>query len=135
MTCGTSSRPRYYIPTDFADEAASPRQLLAARRGADLAGNRAYYLAVPPAAFPTIVDALGKRRTRRLDASIVEPFGHDLESASLNTMLWDTSPEGDLPDRPLPRRDGREHARARCRDGIFEPIWNRQFIDHVQSRW
>ena len=59
----------HYVATDFADEGGEDKLEQLARasstRSTSLGGNRVYYLAVPPAAFPTIVDALGKRRTAR----------------------------------------------------------------------
>ena len=56
----------HYVATDFADDAGE-NALESCSTKLDeerkLGGNRVYYLAVPPGAFPTIVDALGKRRS------------------------------------------------------------------------
>src|SRR5256885_1600009 len=75
-----------YVATDFADPAGEDRVaevLGALDQELGTAGNRLYYLAVPPAAFETIVRELGKRRsplgwTRLI---VEKPFGYDLESA------------------------------------------------------
>ena len=82
-----------YVATDFSDEGgedavASALSELDEQRGT--AGNRVYYLAIPPSVFPTVVDALGKRRTADGWTRLIieKPFGHDLESANeLNIAL------------------------------------------------
>ena len=76
----------HYVATDFAD-AGGENELhdLLGRLDDEqqLGGNRVFYLAVPPPAFPTIVEALGKRRDARGWTRLIveKPFGHDLESA------------------------------------------------------
>ena len=130
----------HYVPTDFADDAGEDRLAeyvgrLDEEKG--LGGNRVYYLAVPPPAFPVIVEAVGKRRAatgwKRL---IVEkPFGHDLESAkALNAMLLEHFDEQEIfrIDHYLGKETVQNMLALRFANGIFEPIWNRQFIDHVQ---
>jgi glucose-6-phosphate 1-dehydrogenase len=130
----------HYIATDFADEGGE--DALATLLGGldeehDLGGNRVYYLAVPPAAFPTIVDALGRRRSAQGWTRLIveKPFGHDLESARrLNTMLWEHFAEKEIfrIDHYLGKETVQNMLALRFANGIFEPIWNRQFIDHVQ---
>jgi len=130
----------HYVPTDFADDAGE--DALAARvqqidEEKQLGGNRVYYLAVPPAAFPTIVDALGRRRASHGWARLIveKPFGHDLESAkALNTMLLEHFEEKEIfrIDHYLGKETVQNMLALRFANGIFEPIWNRQFIDHVQ---
>jgi glucose-6-phosphate 1-dehydrogenase len=130
----------HYIATDFADEGGESAlaELLAdLDEKHDLGGNRVYYLAVPPAAFPTIVDALGKRRSAQGWTRLIveKPFGHDLESArQLNTMLWEHFAEKEIfrIDHYLGKETVQNMLALRFANGIFEPIWNRQFIDHVQ---
>jgi glucose-6-phosphate 1-dehydrogenase len=129
-----------YVATDFADAAGEDR-IADVLRGLDetrgTAGNHLYYLAVPPAAFETIVNALGERRgSEGWSRLIVEkPFGHDHESANeLNTILqrWFREDEVFRIDHYLGKETVQNMLALRFANGIFEPIWNRQFIDHVQ---
>ena len=112
-----------YVTTDFADEHG---QDLVARTLTELdeqqgtRGNRVYYLAVPPAAMPTLVQELGERRTTTGWVRLIleKPFGRDLASArELNEPLPATSPRTSPPHRPLPRQgDGAEPAGAALRE-------------------
>jgi glucose-6-phosphate 1-dehydrogenase len=133
----------HYIATDFADFADQSREnklaelLTRLDSERDLGGNRVYYLAIPPAAFPTIVDALGKSRTAKGWTRLIveKPFGHDLASArELNTILWQHFEEKEIfrIDHYLGKETVQNMLALRFANGIFEPIWNRQFIDHVQ---
>ena len=130
----------HYVSTDFADGggedtlAARVTELDAER---SLGGNRVYYLAVPPSAFPTIVEAIGTRRSAKGWTRLIveKPFGHDLDSArSLNTMLLEHFEEKEIfrIDHYLGKETVQNMLALRFANGIFEPIWNRQFIDHVQ---
>jgi glucose-6-phosphate 1-dehydrogenase len=129
-----------YVATDFADEGGEDKVARALteldeQRGTE--GNRVYYLAVPPAAFETIVEAVGRRRAADgFTRLIVEkPFGHDLESANeLNEILHRHFDENEIfrIDHYLGKETVQNMLALRFANGIFEPIWNRQFIDHVQ---
>jgi glucose-6-phosphate 1-dehydrogenase len=130
----------HYLSMDFADEGgedqlADTLNSLDEERGTR--GNRVYYLAVPPAAMPTIVEELGKRRaTQGFVRLIIEkPFGHDLASARELTELisrYFTEEEVFRIDHYLGKETVQNMLALRFANGIFEPIWNRQFIDHVQ---
>ncbi len=130
----------HYLPTDFADDGGEDR--LAARVSEldaehNLGGNRVYYLAVPPTVFPMIVEAIGTRRTATGWTRLIveKPFGHDLESArALNAMLLEHFTENEIfrIDHYLGKETVQNMLALRFANGIFEPIWNRQFIDHVQ---
>jgi glucose-6-phosphate 1-dehydrogenase len=130
----------HYVATDFSDDAGeNALQDLLTKLDAErqLGGNRVYYLAVPPGAFPTIVDALGKRRTATGWTRLIveKPFGYDLDSArKLNTMLREHFEENEIfrIDHYLGKETVQNMNALRFANGIFEPIWNRQFIDHVQ---
>jgi glucose-6-phosphate 1-dehydrogenase len=130
----------HYVATDFSDDAgenALQDLLTKLDEERKLGGNRVYYLAVPPGAFPTIVDALGKRRTATGWTRLIveKPFGHDLDSArKLNAMLREHFEENEIfrIDHYLGKETVQNMNALRFANGIFEPIWNRQFIDHVQ---
>src|ERR687883_326152 len=129
-----------YVATDFADEGgedevAQRLDELDAKR--ETGGNRVYYLATPPAVFPVVVQALGKRRsTSGWTRLIIEkPFGHDLASArELNQVIQEHFEEDEVfrIDHYLGKETVQNMLALRFSNGIFEPIWNRQFIDHVQ---
>ncbi len=100
-------------------------------------GNRIYYFAVPPQAIGTLVDALGKRRATDgwVRLVIEKPFGHDLASArELNERLQRHFTEDEIfrIDHYLGKETVQNMLALRFANGIFEPIWNRQFVDHVQ---
>jgi glucose-6-phosphate 1-dehydrogenase len=131
----------HYIGTDFADESgedelAETLAQLDQERG--LGGNRVFYLAIPPTVFPTVVDALGRRRAARSGWTrliIEKPFGRDLASAqALNTELQQHFTEDEVfrIDHYLGKETVQNMLALRFANGIFEPIWNRQFIDHIQ---
>jgi glucose-6-phosphate 1-dehydrogenase len=102
------------------------------------AGNRVFYLAVPPAAFTTLVERLGHRRdewsgwTRLI---VEKPFGHDGASArALNDDIEHHFAEHEIYriDHYLGKETVQNLLALRFANGIFEPIWNRQFVDHVE---
>jgi glucose-6-phosphate 1-dehydrogenase len=129
-----------YLAMDFADESMADELVpllnrLDEERGTR--GNRVYYLAVPPQAMPTIVKGLGKRRrTQGWTRLIVEkPFGRDLVSARGLTKLLNrnfTEEEVFRIDHYLGKETVQNLLALRFANGIFEPIWNRQFVDHIQ---
>jgi glucose-6-phosphate 1-dehydrogenase len=129
-----------YVATEFTDEGGEDRVVEALGeldRERGTGGNRIYYLAVPPEAFETIVGAIGARRsTDGWTRLIVEkPFGHDLASArELNALLQKDFAENEIfrIDHYLGKETVQNMLAFRFSNGIFEPIWNRQFIDHVQ---
>jgi glucose-6-phosphate 1-dehydrogenase len=100
-------------------------------------GNRVYYLAVPPSAFGLIVEHVGRRRSASGWTRVIaeKPFGRDLESARrLNETLGRHFGEEEVfrIDHYLGKETVQNMLVLRFANGIFEPVWNRQFIDHVQ---
>jgi glucose-6-phosphate 1-dehydrogenase len=137
-------RRLYYLPKSF-DEPTTYPELKALLEKVDqehgTRGNYFYYLATAPSYFAEVVHRLGevglsREENGRWRRVIVEkPFGHDLESArTLNREL-----AAALEERQIYRIDhylGKETVQNilvfRFANGIFEPIWNRRYIDHVQ---
>jgi len=105
-------------------------------------GNRVFYLATQPSAFAEIVAQLGRvgldheRRDGGWRRVVIEkPFGHDLDSAvRLNREVGKVFRERQVYriDHYLGKETVRNLLVFRFGNGIFEPIWNRRHIDHVQ---
>jgi glucose-6-phosphate 1-dehydrogenase len=105
-------------------------------------GNHAFYLSIPPNAFPTVVSQLARSglnddqdngRFRRI---IVEkPFGHDLKSAQdLAKTLQEVFAEEDTfrIDHYLGKETVQNILAMRFANIMFEPLWNSHYVDHVQ---
>jgi glucose-6-phosphate 1-dehydrogenase len=108
------------------------------RRGT--AGNRLYYLATPPAVFGVIADCLGETGMARPATGwarlvVEKPFGRDLASArELNDRLhryWDEEQIFRI-DHYLGKETVQNIQVFRFGNAIFEPLWNRRYVDHVQ---
>jgi glucose-6-phosphate 1-dehydrogenase len=101
-------------------------------------GNRLFYLATPPSAYGPIIDRLREHRlTENVNARVVveKPFGHDLASAiALSEKLQGVFTEDEIfrIDHYLGKETVQNVLVLRFANGIFEPIWNRQYVDHVQ---
>jgi len=134
----------YYISGSLQDAAAYPRleaQIKEAAKAHATRNNHFYYLAVAPQFIGEIVQHLGQSGLAREEdgqwrrVNIEKPFGRDLESArALNVEIRKT-----LKERQIYRIDhylGKETVQNlmifRFGNSIFEPIWNRSYIDHVQ---
>ncbi len=105
------------------------------------AGNYLYYLAVPPSLFCEYIYRLGEAGLIREDEGkwrrviIEKPFGHDLDSArKLNRGIREILAESQIfrIDHYLGKETVRNLLVFRFGNGIFEPIWNRRYVDHVQ---
>ena len=133
-----------YIQSSFDD----PRgyQVLAQRlaeldqqRGAS--GNRLFYLATPPESYATIIQQLGAAGLARSPGDgwtriiIEKPFGRDLTSArTLNAEVHRVFDESQVYriDHYLGKETVQNILVFRFANGIFEPLWDRRYVDHVQ---
>jgi len=125
---------------DYVPLAAGPPALRAAVEKAErtLTGEtrRLHYLSVPPSAALSAVRLLGEANLVERSRIVMEkPFGTDLESAvSLNANLHDVFKEEQIfrIDHFLGKEPAQNILAFRFANGLFEPIWNRNFIDHIQ---
>ena len=106
-------------------------------------GNRCFYCSVPPQIYLGIVEQMGKAGLNRQHRDgqgwcrvIVEkPFGHDFDSAhDLNEALHDVFAEEQIYriDHYLGKETVQNILVFRLGNSIFEPLWNRRYVDHVQ---
>src|SRR6202158_2866874 len=134
----------YYVRGDFQDPTAFvalQQQILAVEKQHNTQGNRFYYLAVAPRFFSPIVQQLGaagmtKEENGKWARVIVEkPFGHDLDAArQLNVGLKKTLNEKQIYriDHYLGKETVQNVMVFRFTNNIIEPLWNRNYVDHVQ---
>ena len=98
--------------------------------------RRLHYLSVPPSAALPAVRLLGEADLVERSRIIMEkPFGTDLDSAvSLNARLHEVFDEDKIfrIDHFLGKEPAQNILAFRFANGLFEPIWNRNFIDHIQ---
>jgi glucose-6-phosphate 1-dehydrogenase len=108
-----------------------------------LPGNRVFYLSTPPSTFAPVIRSLGQAELapkpapgRPFSRVIIEkPFGVDLETAqALNREVHDILDEQQIYriDHYLGKETVQNLLVFRFANGIFEPLWNNRFVDHVQ---
>ena len=131
-----------YISGDFANPATYAtlvEQIKAYESEWGHGANPVFYLATPPAIMETIVKGLGAvgLADDKLRARIVveKPFGHDLVSAvELNALLTSVFDEKQIYriDHYLGKETVQNILAFRFANAMFEPLWNRHYIDHIQ---
>ncbi|MBK9166658.1 MAG: glucose-6-phosphate dehydrogenase [Bryobacterales bacterium] len=132
----------FYMAGDIHDRDSYQRlRSLLARIGdtRQTAGNVLFYLSTQPGQYAPVADGLGEAglaRTNGWRRLVVEkPFGHDLASArELSARLQRHFPEQEVYriDHYLGKETVQNILAFRFGNGIFEPLWNRRYIDHVQ---
>ncbi len=134
----------YYISGDFNDPALYKKiqdQLAQVDKEHATCGNRLFYLATSPSFFPVVVKQLGAAGLTTSEGDtwkrvvIEKPFGHDLASAvALNREILQVLQEKQIYriDHYLGKETVQNILAFRFANGIFEPVWNRRYVDHVQ---
>jgi glucose-6-phosphate 1-dehydrogenase len=108
--------------------------------GAGFTFNRLFYLSTAPGFFPVIAESLGAQGLDTVEGAdvrivIEKPFGTDLASAlELNRHVLDVFDESQVfrIDHYLGKETVQNMLVLRFANGIFEPLWSRSYIDHVQ---
>jgi len=133
-----------FVPGEFSDDRAFDKlrttvEELDEARGTS--GNHAFYLSIPPGAFPDVVGQLKEHGLatgaggswRRV--VIEKPFGHDLASArQLNDVVSEVFPQEAVfrIDHYLGKETVQNVMAFRFANAMFEPVWNSHYVDHVQ---
>jgi glucose-6-phosphate 1-dehydrogenase len=139
LECVTSIEADPKDPASFDAMRAQLEELEAARK---TGGNRLFYLATPPGAFAPISRQLGRTGLLKEEEGgpwrrlvVEKPFGTDLASAkALNAELLKILDEHQIYriDHYLGKETVQNILVLRFANGMFEPIWNRNHIDHIQ---
>jgi glucose-6-phosphate 1-dehydrogenase len=128
-----------YVTGEFSDPGAMDHiadALNAADSQHGTQGGRFFYAATPASAYPDIVARIGEAGMAE-GAKIVfeKPFGHDLASAqTLNAAIHQVFDESQVfrIDHYLGKETVQNILAFRFANGLFEPVWNRRYLDHVQ---
>jgi glucose-6-phosphate 1-dehydrogenase len=135
----------YYCPGDYGSPEAYTqlaKRLTELEAAKNLGGNRLFYLSTPPEVYPAIVEQLGHAGLAHpaspqcwVRIIIEKPFGRDLASAkALNGIVLNVFDEKQVYriDHYLGKDTVQNLLVLRFGNGIFEPLWNRNYVDHVQ---
>ena len=133
-----------FVPGDFDDDAAFD-QLSETVRDLDVergtGGNHAFYLSIPPKFFAQVCQQLKRSGLSASEGDswrrvvIEKPFGHDLASArELNAIVSEVFPHDSVfrIDHYLGKETVQNVLALRFANQMFEPIWNANYVDHVQ---
>ncbi len=134
-----------YVAGDYGDPATYAhlgRLFAELDRDRGTSGNRLYYLATPPATFPIIAAALGESGLSHPEHDdafvrivIEKPYGHDeVSAAALDATMHGAFEESQVYriDHYLGKETVQNVLALRFANAIFEPVWNRRYVDHVQ---
>ncbi|GHJ44829.1 glucose-6-phosphate 1-dehydrogenase [Catellatospora sp. TT07R-123] len=134
-----------FVGGAFDDDAAFDtlsRTLDELRDSHGIPGNAAFYLSIPPAAFPTVLKQLERTGMADNDKSggwrrvvVEKPFGEDLTSAkALNDLVDDVVSAQDVfrIDHYLGKETVQNILALRFANSLFEPLWNSKYVDSVQ---
>src|SRR5258706_4449511 len=135
----------HYCPGDYGNEESYTqlaKRLAEVEAAKNLCGNRLFYLSTPPEVYRDIVEHLGRAGLSRPCAPnswvriiIEKPFGRDLATAKqLNQIVLGVFDEKQVYriDHYLGKDTVQNLLVLRFGNGIFEPLWNRNYVDHVQ---
>ena len=132
---------RLYYVAGETDDAGLYQRLQARLTEINGAEGVLFYLAIPPTIYGTVIEQLGKSKLSEAPARgwrrivIEKPFGTDLESArALNRLAHEYFDEDQVYriDHYLGKETVQNLLVFRFGNGMFEPVWNRRYIDHVQ---
>ncbi len=134
-----------FVGGSFDDDAAFDKlsdTLDELRESHGIPGNAAFYLSIPPSAFPTVLRQLERTRMADNDNSggwrrvvVEKPFGHDLTSArELNDLVDDVFTAEDVfrIDHYLGKETVQNILALRFANSLFEPVWNSHYVDSIQ---
>src|SRR5689334_9959617 len=134
-----------FVPGSFDDDSsfdALARNLDDLRDSHGIQGNAAFYLSIPPSAFPTVLKQMGRTGMADNDKSggwrrvvVEKPFGTDLKSArELNSLVDDVFTAQDVfrIDHYLGKETVQNILALRFANALFEPVWNSKYVDSVQ---
>jgi glucose-6-phosphate 1-dehydrogenase len=134
-----------FVPGSFDDDAAFDRLAEALDELHDthgIPGNAAFYLSIPPSAFPVVLKQMGRTGMADNEKSggwrrvvVEKPFGTDLASAkALNGLVDDVFTTDDVfrIDHYLGKETVQNILALRFANALYEPVWNSKYVDHVQ---
>ncbi len=136
------SRGLFYVPGDVADPGLYQRicaKLGEIEQKRQTGGNVLFYLSVQPSYYARAAAGIGESGMARGNGwrrlVVEKPFGHDLASArELSAELHQVFPENEIYriDHYLGKETVQNILAFRFGNGIFEPVWNRRYVNHVQ---